>query len=1487
MLLNFFQNNNSKKYYQAFGLNRLVYGSVNPSEDEVQTDTTDVAEKKPEQTPLEKSATSLEASNGQLEKMRAVETSTEKQKPYKELRSDYDAVFDRLLKDPEFKHFYERSDGSTDPQLIRENQQLFFAILAKETNNFQKDFVLSKFTNDNPEANKKNYPYIYHEWVKDQFDTTQIDGAKAKMENKAKEAGLQSPDENENEIAKTFNAINIGEQKDPTKKNRHLPPGFHLYNPLDGLPTVKNKDYYEALKKNLGKFKDEDLRIAINKLQDNPALESYVQKLKQVKDEALPKLIALAKAQFTYEAYKQQMEEIDSNFITSKLGNRQKVIELAMKQYQKAMTIVDTPFEVEGSWHKNNHPAVRRMLISMVYQEGVARLTPSGEYKEDVNQQYKKMFTDIATSKYFNADVKNKFLESDQREFLIVARYSNLALYQTKYMETEILPQIKTIHERVKENIAKRDGSATDAEKQQIQTEIDKDIKEMNRYTVEPVTEANVLQIMETEEQRLKSWQAFSKEVTDLMQNPDRQKIHAFMERIKNSKNLNIENPSNEDIIKGMDKYLEGVDLTYNTFDLKARGEGQYLEAMGINPEYVYGAYREYFTKHPEMKVDQWEKHSRTPEGTKKLVEMFRNILPDSSIYKGKEDFLKVFATLHGQSVDINPPLLNSKAIAMNIFFMVRTEVEHSEKVRAATIAGNEAAVAKLQGQTFGDKITDTAKGVFNMFFGPGQSIANRIAGGALILLAYKAAKSAYKGEGNLGKLLRVAFVAGSAELALKHLYGEGLTDKLRLNGLADALGGTYESVLLDRAKQTGENITETEHAAALMELRKVPFNKVMEWYENTDIAGNRITGKQEIKLPKGIDIYNIVPGKMSENKELHARLVLKKTIKNFCEYVGNKDEKGDFEGKETLKGVWITAIKDNKYKLNDDIFAKRGLPPMLLAGYRANPNSVTWQEVMQNEIRPSDVEKVKKKGVWEATKDAMETTAAGITRWSRRDLEHPASVAIQKMLEDIETEYGPKAKEFVLDMGEAGATQLVKGERYVSLMYQSHKYELKRFAAGHWDLVTETVKLPLSVLYGVDKLAVPFFTTRLKQLRELLASRKLVTIEGRDLGPADIMRPEVLNQSQASTGFDLSDKEKNPEYLYFGVYQVPFYKALQNKNHFYKTEGVESGLLEANIGYYISETTETDAKIKSTDSSENKFLAMDAESAEQAKQFYMSKGASPEMINKYMYPIHSVARNDGPQGNPQYRLYTFWRMPMPESQEYTMKERDLWQDYDDPNDHKFRPPFKIDPSKGILENLKNAYGAKSLAVREGVGYLKIGIAEWARLMMGTLEVGGKVVKGVARHIPKVKVEEKSLEWITGLTQRDEKTLQKIDEWAGTGEFTSTALSEFYKESQNAKNYKKAAEFYRKHPDRGDIVIGDLDPDGNPWVWTKVKVDTGALTPKGDPVYRKTTDEKGKETDQIGRLNPDDYKLPGAPGAPEKPIEPVKSAKKPKGKKGK
>ena len=1348
----------------------------------------------------------------------------EKKREYKALMSDYESVFNSVIgRDPEFKRFYERPNGTIDPFLERESRQLFFAMLSHETNDFDTDFALGNNFGEDAEANKKNYPFIHHDWLTriKKVDTNEIKRRSTAIDIKESE----------------LKAKNIPEVGDiVTRANARITSNPDIAakigtfkNPLDGpgTPNTREPDplFYQNLIDRLEEFNDE-IDLSVRQLDSDQSTEKAIKKeLREVHQAHLKERIALVKLQYRRENEKERIAGVEKEFTRSDLSkNRQHVMELAMRKFQKAMQIVDSPFDGHEDFHRNLNPAVRRAMIATVYRNGTSRYLTSGEYVESRAPEYQWMFSKLAQSKYFDRSNKERFLDPEQREFLQLAHIANTAMLSKQYIENELIapwetgelkPKLDQLKIDLAQPVASRDQATKDSIKATIQ--------EIGRYTRTTVDENNALTVFDELKKEAATWSSYREEAEALMLKPDRQKIRDFIEKTKTSTAPLMHGISNEELMKGHATFMETVDLNYNALDLKEKSTGNYLERVGINPEGVYQAYLMYRKDHEEMKVDQWDNHLLNKGGTDNLTEMFRAILPDSSIYKGKEDFLATFSTLHGFDLETNDETLGKdQAVALAIYKTLKLEMERREKMASLTIQGNQAALDKLRGKTFGDKVTEYGRGVFDMLVGPGRSLSERAAGAVILIAAFKLAQKAWKGDTKTGKFLQVALMAAAGEIALKKLTGEGLTDKIRLSGVAEALSGTYEDVLLDRAKDRfeQEKITETEHAATLMELRDVPFNKLMEWYDATDIDGNPLPGKERTKLPRQISIYNILPGKVGGNKKVRAQRIIKRTVENFFAYVGNKEDGDAGRGRDVLNEMWIQGIEKEKFDADSAEFARRGLPPQLIESLRSNPRSMTWQMVMQAEIRPADVEKVKGKKPLQQVADYLSGKAHDLERWSRNDIEQPVGATAIAFWGNVTESYVPKIQNFLVEMGEKGGRELTYYKNKAELTYNEHKITIRRVGAQHWELITEGVKLPFQVLYAADQFVVPLLNTKMRQMREIFRPDTLTFLD-EPLSADDIMSPIVLSEMrslktvESPLAYLFMSEAKNPQGKYFGRYQASFHEAFGKMDKYTETED-KIGNQTDRIGYHIGETTIEDLQnsgIKTEGKSTEELLSeLQIHAHKEAVEMFRKQHPelTREQVVKYMYPIHVYAQTAETGSRKPTRLYTFWRMPLPESREFMLKEAERWPDYMDPNKHKDRPPFIVDPEKGIAANLVKAFGLRSPALRRSFDYMtSILVAQSLRLYLGIADKLTDAAGGIAKvfDAKAVKKNPKKYQWLEELGEMEEPRKQQLDEWQGSAGNTGLALSDFYKKKKNADLYQGALDEAIKNPGEPKIDL--------------------------------------------------------------------------------
>ena len=167
--------------------------------------------------------------------------------------------------------------------------------------------------------------------------------------------------------------------------------------------------------------------------------------------------IKLEKEWIRYYELKRDKEGIDKGFTRAKLGEpgkEQVVLELAMKQFQRAVKIVDQPLTEQGTLQFHLNPKARQHVIAMIYRLGVAgyrydEKTRNYVYRADISDEYKSMLTQLYLSKHFNNQLKQNFALGDaSKDFLALARYSNLMNIRIPGQQVEVLGLQKTAEAR-------------------------------------------------------------------------------------------------------------------------------------------------------------------------------------------------------------------------------------------------------------------------------------------------------------------------------------------------------------------------------------------------------------------------------------------------------------------------------------------------------------------------------------------------------------------------------------------------------------------------------------------------------------------------------------------------------------------------------------------------------------------------------------------------------------------------------------------------------------------------------------------------------------------------------------------------------------------------------------------------------------------------------------------------------------------------------
>jgi hypothetical protein len=1311
------------------------------------------------------------------------------------------AIKNPLLKDRRFESLWTGPNGKEDQQQLRQNMDMFLSILASQTNNFAPgQFILGNDFQNDPVANKRNHPFLFEEWKRyGNVEDPTVEDRAAKVGGLESEYGvktMQVPDE--------ANAVLVAQ---------NLPNQFRVQAKLKPEGTNTREDFkaladdLDGVRKKLVVYKRDSLKNQPDKI---AAAEKAIT--------ALERYAKLIEANADYQTRVEEQAENGNAFTRSSLEKKpQLVLEMALRQYQKAVAIVDRTSGPLGASTQNlMNPSVRNMIIATVYQQGVSRYSfkdGKESYEDNVDDEYSVMLPKLALSPYFNRLNLGHFLDAEQRDFLIFARYANLAFSKENFL-TDKVGAMKTLAPKVADYASK-----TDAEK----AEIDKDIAALARWipgidAKTPLSRDNLAQVLAREEGELQSWIDFRGEAEGLMNRKPadgqsdedfkgqmRKDLREFMDRFKAKTAYDpIYGSSNKAIIESYSTQIQKIDNTYQTLSFDEKSRSAALERMGMRLEGFYAGFEKYRADHPEMSLEKWDSYLLASGDVEKLITMFQVILPESSVAGGKEDFLAVLRTLHGNFPDkITPENRDAHSLALAVYGVLKQEIKDRETVSDKTAKDHAEVQSRVNGMTFGDKVTEYSRSVIDMLIGPGQTIANRAAGAAILFAAYKLIMKGVKGDDKWGKLLRVGGLAVAAELVLKHVTGEGMLDRARLTGVAAALEGSYESVLLERGKNL--DISSDEHSRALLEMNKVPFKSLMEWYNNSTEGGQPFTGKKDI-FPREINTYAIARGigLKEQDSGMRARYVVKKAMQNFMGYVGNKDRMGEDHGREALQERWITAVEHPEFDLSKMKGTDIELSKVLIQGYRKNPRGLTWQEVMKAEIDPDDVKKTAKGGIMNQIIEWSQEKANIAIANLRTEIVSPTDEKLKVIYARMGDRYAPWLKEKLSKAIKTGKEKIEVAEDSVSIWYNENEATIIRFAEGHWELVKAGVRVPLEVLYGLDQAVVPWTNAKVRQLEDIVGGPQFFT-ENADLSLGDFVGAGLLANGQLN-----KQKFDNPEVLYsqkdnekfdrLGYYTIPFVKAFQaagnNPERVAKGEAYfeDKNPTPENRGmtaaYMITSIDRKEANVL-TDNKDSALSLMKTAIKEKAIRQFMAKNPKmkKEMLETYMDTIHVVIQKSQ-EGETPNKIYAFWRMPMPEGMEYFLKETHHFPDYEDAARIKDRPPFIVDPDKTLFDNLKGAFGINDYGTLKYAGYLQVALAEWIRVSNFVVSRTGDLAafgaEFIPRHGPHIAKE------IEKFTRLDEEQLEWLDEHlesAGSGH----PISALYQNDKNKqKEYKIA-----------------------------------------------------------------------------------------------
>lgn len=1325
----------------------------------------------------------------------------------------------------EFKDFWENSETGYSSSKFDESKQLFMTIMSLETGNFDTDLVLGgketyvdvdgkikerdRFGNDH-NKNRKNFPFIYNEWIKHQgINETAI---------KTKEGEIDSLDAQLTGKLGDFKSV-----EGLIKANSGAGIKTNKLETIDReIRNHNSSEYWKAREGELGRLQHK-LEGAINRYPKSAEAGGYKNAIKILK---FAEKIANTKWAY-FRSLFETKKETDATFTKKNLShptNRQILVELAMRKMKKAMEIVDKSSVPHGTWGSQYHEMIRRMLIVTVYNQGVSasRINPETgkeEFVESTGPEHYWLLSRLTSSEYFSNEFVDDHLHPTQRNVLLIGTMANKVFVELEYLKT-------TTRKIIKDAIKVKKGEMTETQlraKKYPKHLVDKALSLGGDNAQDGIIalKADLVNADEAIDRKGKFIAEAEKLIKKPFKDPETKELTA---QAKTFIDAIFAGTTYADVIskKDMDRFskmITNAELNYKSLNVRQESRMDYLGQLGIDTRGVYQLYLNEIAKDKSLNVFDWDdlKDSKNKADFDKLHKFLGKILKTSDPHQ-RERFMKVFGTLRDHKfISKDVEAHKNQWAVLQIYNMLREEIIEQEKNAAFEGKIQKEVASKLKGMHIGGKLTKYIKKIFHMITGPGQSWANRGAGLVIAIAALKLGKKAIRGKDRTSTLLRLAFMAGAVEIITKETTGRGVFDRLGLDSIQGSIEGTFEAVLMDHGDKYMETneVEPEEHAAALYEMNKIPFNKLMDWYDSTNSDGWPREGKTD-SFPKGIRVGKIVKGVRwkERDKKREVRRIIKRTMDNFFDYVAKKERTDPGKATKMIRERWVKMLDNKDYKPKHSDFMYQEL----LKPYRKNKNKLTWQVVMRAEGDLYDVEQTKNKHGLSPALEMLGQASDSLMRFTRQDILYgKLGGNIEEWFKSVPA-HAKDIKEFLAEVAGDSKLWLYSKKESLGFWYEGHKYEIRHFLGQHVELITTGIKLPFQILYAADQMIVPFALSTLKQLKDIFRSDVYKSID-HDLEVGDILGPNVNLDS-----YEKFDLENNPEFSHFGLYQKAFHQAFtggteQGHPHvrFFETpsliidrRGIAENYPDSKVGYCIVETNEENADLNEHDKDPGDRLhKMQAESYEQAKRFFLSQDVPIEAIEKYMFPIHAYSK----QGtNPPEKIYTFWRMPMPGSDEYNLKTTDRWADYVNPNKLKDRIPFFKDPKKTLVENLEQAIIYNKKMGRAVTGTLSTVAIQPFHFALGSLEKIGNIATKIAQWRPLRRNRTGRIDWIDALTRPiPEAQQQTIDEMCTSGESNMPwPVSTFYKNKDNKIAYEIMLEYARRNSQvlYLDIMIG-------------------------------------------------------------------------------
>jgi hypothetical protein len=1053
---------------------------------------------------------------------------------------------DSVLADKSYKKFFQE-EGKDSPRILNENRNLFLSILASQTDNFKAGaFPLGPEFQNDEDQNKKNFPFLYHEWgEKRKVEDQKMGGARADMEQIFQTAKVSLDDKSDS--TKTDFADSVGN----LLGNKGLKNRVKEYADANG--QLKASERYLGYESELGKMQGE-ISNRITELRKGEGNDPEIKELKEISERLGLAKKAVLKA-VEYYRLDDENGEAKAKFTLENLQGdrmRQWLIEAMLKQYLKAQEIVDEGYGKYGGNSKALlNPSVRLAMVAMVYREGVAGYTQkqgaNGEKVEGYNPstagEYRWAITELGQSPYFNALLQGEFLDEGQQDVLLLMRYANRAVLEKADLQGKE-KKMRDILEKSKKDEA---GAQKDLE------ELNKISPNLPPLSIGKLDEA-IKQVVARTGQLLK----LQTDVHSLLivEKDPAEKDEAFRDRMmQKTKTLLgavgtdtatygylVEGKNNSDVLDGFGKYIHGVDRHYHVQEFNPASPAERMKYFGLKLEGFYASYNTYRQQHSEMDVSRWDEHLMKGGDIDSLIKMFGATLDEGKIAGGKEDFLQTLRTLHGKyPMEVGGATRDAQSVAISVYNQLKEEVRNGQRIDDSRANLQKELDSRLDGMTFADKIPETAKSVIDMVIGPGQSLTNRAAGLAILAVAFKLLKGAWEGKTVLGKAARYTGLAMALELVVKKVTGAGLLDRANVTGIADAMKGMHESVLIKRGESM--DITKEEHARALVQLNKVPMKDVLEWYRNSTPDGQKLPGGRDL-FPKGIESTEIVKGiRLKEmDEEVEARRVVKRSVRNFLEYVGEKQRGGAETGLRALEERYVKPFADPNYRFEKTEGTEFELSKTWLEQIGRNPAAVTWEGVMRSEVRWEDVDKVAKGGMLNALADKFEQAIDWTKEKVRVDLLPLGGHYAKSYYHHLNAKYG----NIIPETAEKGLNFVEDKENEIKIWWETGQdaVRIRKMGKDTWQIVKAGVFLPYVATLHVTEAT----TARLKDMIGYVDAHRKEWLENEEKVTIDLFPPNVDLEKDTSTDAEnarqfLLDRMNAEGFKMFGRFEKDFFQ--------------------------------------------------------------------------------------------------------------------------------------------------------------------------------------------------------------------------------------------------------------------------------------------------------------------------------------------------------